>query len=144
MADTGLKVALQAEMPGITGWALEGLKRLTETGVFTVTSTQVEDEDNFRNLTNKLAEFAQSRLRVREGYDVPLKEVWAYWSLYCQEQGWQTGGREKLFIGLKVFFPWLKRITTNTDGATVVRYTGIDVVPGFGPEGVEIPERRVG
>lgn len=142
--DTSLKAQLQDEMPGITVWALAGLKRLTNNGMFTVTSTQVEDEGNFRNLTNPMAEFATMRIRSRPGVHVPIKEVWEYWRLYCEERNMKTGNYESLFVGLKVFYRGLERITTNDDGHTVARYTDIDVVPGFGPDGIQIPERRVG
>ena len=125
--DTTLKDRLKDEMAGVMQWALAGLARLSRNGQFTVTATQADDEQVFRNLTDPVSEYAETWLVYKKGAKVEVKAVWAAWRAYCEERGISVGTQERLFQRLRNMFHDLRRHTTEDDGQTRKWFLDIDM-----------------
>ena len=83
-----LATQLEAELPGIFLWAVEGYRRLLERGHFVQPDAGADDLDEFRELSSPIAAFAAECLY--EGEFASMDQLWLAW------RNWTTANNKPL------------------------------------------------
>lgn len=83
--DTGLKVRLLRELPGIFNWALEGLERLNKRGYFVQPESSKEDMQDQADAAAPMTAFVRECYEPGDpGFDgIFADELRSEWKLYC-------------------------------------------------------------
>lgn len=124
----GLRERLMGEMAGIAAWAMEGARRLEETGgrVWPRPTQAVEVEKRFRTEHNPLEAFLEARCVAQAGGFVPGSVLWHAWCDWVQVNGLRVSvPRNKLMERLETETTWRvkrhrKRVTRD-GGEELVR-----------------------
>jgi putative DNA primase/helicase len=124
--DHSLELSLQAELPGILNWSLDGLQRLIENGNrFTRLPTAEEAVALMRDLASPVGAFVRERCET--GYD---KEITVD-RLYAEFKDWaETNGHHKLAKAtfgrnLRAAVPSIKRMRPREGDERIHIYAGI-------------------
>lgn len=84
------KRIIQSELAGVFNWALAGLERLLAQGAFTFCDVCNEAVERFRIESDSVAQFLEEMgLAKSTTQVVPLQELYAKYSLFCIESGFQ-------------------------------------------------------
>ncbi len=119
--DFGLDAKLAAEVPGIAIWALRGLRRLRENGVFTEPASMKASLSEWRLGTSPLASFLHECTIVDPRGTVGQDQLWACW------RGWALEHR----IDVMTRTRWINTLATHTSVLTAgTTYRGISLTPG--------------
>lgn len=89
-ADPNLTDALLKELSGILNWAIEGLIRLSNSGVFTGSETANVAKEQYREQSNPVAQWS-STMAVRTDYPATLQAA-----LYASFKGWCIENGERM------------------------------------------------
>lgn len=125
--DWGLKRRLPTEAPGVALWALVGLQRLREKGVFTTPKSSDTIAREFRRITSPVVEFVEECCTQSEDAvcDKPiLYDAWVGW---CRERGLQPGPRSRLSDRVTASFPLVIGGAAVRETNTRSRFTGIEL-----------------
>ncbi|MEE9294582.1 MAG: phage/plasmid primase, P4 family [Phycisphaerae bacterium] len=125
--DRHLDDKIATESPGIFRWAIEGLHRLRARGRFTRPQMAAEVESDFARLVSPIRAFIEDRCIVEPTATVDRDELWAAWSLWCEESGHLRGSRELLGARLRAVLPSLGTTRPRTDAGRMRLYVGIDL-----------------
>jgi putative DNA primase/helicase len=125
--ETSLKSHLATELPGITLWALKGLKRLSENGRFTEPANARQMAEDFTNLVNPIAEYADTWIRNATAEQIPVEAIWHTWTLFANERDINRHNKQWLWNQLKVRFPHIDRYTDISQPKPVKMISGITV-----------------
>jgi P4 family phage/plasmid primase-like protien len=125
--DPKLKTALEAELPGIFNWALDGLRRLKARGHFTEPAVCAEALREYRR------EQTPARTFLLDHYEfdaaAPGESCWQLYASYVQwsqDHGYRTIDDAEFGKDVKAVFPHSKRIRpTAEDGRRFYAYTGV-------------------
>jgi P4 family phage/plasmid primase-like protien len=123
--DRELSKKMQAELPGIFNWALQGLKRLRDRGQFAVPEASKALMAEHRQGSHPELRFFQEECKAREGDEEICGD------LYHRYQEWCTyGGHTALSAGefgkaLKRRFPGVDRKRRRRDGRVPWVYSGL-------------------
>lgn len=74
--DPGLGSALQAELPGILNWAINGWKRLRQNGKFLITQESKHVAEKMADLASPLNAFLRERCVLDPSAQTPRDEIW--------------------------------------------------------------------
>lgn len=99
--DTALDEKLEAELPGVLNWALEGLQRLQTQGRFTGDRVPGETQDTWEKWANSITRFRKVGLEDAQGSAVPKKTAYAAYSNYCDAEGIPSETQHKMSRKLK-------------------------------------------
>ncbi|MEE9296083.1 MAG: phage/plasmid primase, P4 family [Phycisphaerae bacterium] len=132
--DRNLDDKIAVESPGIFRWALEGLHRLRERQRFTKPTIAAEVEADFARLVSPIRAFVEDRCIVDPALSVGRKELWAAWSLWCDESGHLRGGRELFGTRLRTVVPGIGTSHPRIDGVRRWHHTGISLNMAGGGE----------
>lgn len=93
--DSGLTDRLREEIPGITMWALDGLRRLRATGKFTLPASSKEAISEWRVYTSPIASFLQECTEPHINGEIARGELYDAWVAWAAERriGAMTTGR---------------------------------------------------
>jgi P4 family phage/plasmid primase-like protien len=93
-ADTDLERKLDAELPGILNWAVEGLRSLRHEGQFAETDVNKEVLKIFKMENSPLLEMLEHFYEPANGndadlYTIPVMEMYTQYRNYCMESGYK-------------------------------------------------------
>ena len=123
--DRTLDDRLRAELPGILGWALAGLDRLTRAGKFTVPDTSRDAAHLMMDLASPVSAFVREHC-VRSASETVLRDrLYAAWKLWAEENGHHGGAKSTFGRDLRAVVPELKVSQPTINGQRVRSYDGI-------------------
>ncbi len=126
--EIGLKNRLKEnEMGGIALWALEGLRRLTDRGQFTILDDADQMMEDFQMLVSPVAEFAETWLRINTEIAIDIETLFAAWKQFTNERGVSGHSKQWLYNQLKLRFPHIRRTTAVKNGHTIKYVHGLDL-----------------
>ncbi len=87
--NSNLTNELLEELPGILNWALEGLKRLTENGKFTVPQSSVKVDENVQRTSSPAKAFIEDKCVLDDAPQtkVSLSDLFEAWQAWCRHTG---------------------------------------------------------
>jgi phage/plasmid-associated DNA primase len=105
--DADLGRALEAELPGIAQFALEGLRMLlVDDGKFTATASTTKTSDEFRTMQAPTATFLSECVEAGTSADwLPQRELYAAYKAWCAEHGHMPTSSARLSAELSYQFP---------------------------------------
>ena len=131
--DTQLDRKLQAELPGIFNWAVEGWTRFKARGHFAETEAGREVADEMLALGSPVSAFVKSRCRTGAMYTTPMKPLFDEWKRYCGASNiLDVGSVNRFARDIRACVPSLRTCQLREDGTQTRVYRGIDVRPGTG------------
>ena len=100
--DPKLDDKLQAELPGVLNWALEGLERLMETGSFSLDRSPGETQKTWQEWGNSCERFANVCLEDDDADKaIPKKEIYQAYLAFCDDEGIPSESQHMLTRELK-------------------------------------------
>lgn len=118
---------LKLEMPGILNWAIRGWERLTERGRFVQPAQGADLVAEMEDLSSPVGAFVRECCELGEDKEVEVKDLFACWKSYCEEQGRVRVMELPVFCrDLLTAFPMLDKARQRKVGGVKTRYyTGI-------------------
>jgi putative DNA primase/helicase len=138
--DRTLEPALQAELPGILNWALDGLERLEARGSFTRPASTDETIVALQDLASPVAAFIRDRCELGAELEVAIDDLYAAWRCWAEDNGHPKSSKQVFGRDLKAAAP---RIRVRRPGTAEDRqrvYSGIALKPP--PDEAESTMRR--
>ncbi len=139
--DTHLTDDLLTELPGILGWALDGLDRLNEHGRFTEPGSSTDAILALADLVSPVSAFVRDRCVTGPGTEVPVDALYEEWKSWADDNGHRPGSVQTFGRNLRAVVPALAVVRPRTDddadrrprwfqgiGLTMTRY-GLDRGP---------------
>jgi putative DNA primase/helicase len=124
--DHRLDRRLEAELPSILNWSLDGLERLSERGRFVQPASALQAIAEMEALASPVGAFVADACNVGPQYEEPVKAVYDAWRQWCDEGGREHPGTEQTFgRDLKAAVPGLVVRQPRRDGDRVRVYQGI-------------------
>jgi len=127
--DRTLDTKLQAELPGILLWAIEGWKRLRERGHFTQPDGGADLIDELRDLSSPTWAFVRERCDVGAEYRESIPDVFSAWKNWCADQNQEPGKQATLGRNLRAVCPCLKSPQARVAGERVRFFEGLRLKP---------------
>jgi putative DNA primase/helicase len=108
--DHGLERELQAELPGILNWSLDGLRRLTieNDNRFTRVPSAEDAIGQMRDLASPVAAFVREQCVVGANREVAIDEVYGAYKMWCDDNGHQKSTKQTFGRNLRAAVPALK------------------------------------
>jgi putative DNA primase/helicase len=137
--DLGLTDRLLRELPGILNWAIEGWRRLQDRGFFVQPASSAEAIQELEDLTSPVGAFLRERCEVRPGASVNCGLLFAYWSVWCEDQSRDHPGTVQSFgRDLRAAVPGLTTANLRSaDGERERHYEGVGLKTDI-PSGVRV------
>jgi putative DNA primase/helicase len=129
--DKTLDAKLQAELPGILNWAIEGWSRLRKRGRFVQPASGQELIDQFKNMASPVAAFIEDRVDIDPGSNIPVKDLFEGWKDWCATKNRNPGSEQTFGRDLYSVMPALKVTQPRVDGKQVRHYEGIGLKIAF-------------
>jgi putative DNA primase/helicase len=127
--DHTLEPALHTELTGILNWALDGLRRLAVTNVFTRVPSADEAITTMRDLASPVAAFVRERCEVAAKREVPVNLLYAEYTNWADDNGHRRKTKEVFGKDLVAAFPSIKKARPRVHGDRVWTYAGIRIRP---------------
>jgi putative DNA primase/helicase len=99
--DKHLDDKLEAELPGILNWAIEGLQRLVANGGFTGDRAPGHTQDTWQKWSDSVSRFADAAIDDDGTDDIPKAKIYAAFLEYCRQEGIPSDTQHSLTRGLK-------------------------------------------
>ena len=129
--DKTLDAKLEAELPSILLWAIEGWKRLRERGGFLQPSAGKDLIDQMRDLASPVGAFVRERCEVKAGNRIARKELfqaWKNWSALIAIEKQAT--TQRFGADLRAVCPYLGETQPRDEyGVQYRAYEGIKLLP---------------
>jgi putative DNA primase/helicase len=84
--DHDLDERINAELPGILNWALDGLERLKERGHFIQPASALPLVEQLESLSSPIKEFLNDDCEIVPGARVEVQVLFKHWVRRCEEQ----------------------------------------------------------
>ena len=84
--DRDLPTKLEAELPGILAWAVEGCRQWLDQGE-QPPATVLQATEQYRRDMDALANWIEDRCDLRPGFRTPAKDLYSDYVAYCNRQG---------------------------------------------------------
>lgn len=98
--DPQLGEKLDAELPGILNWALEGLQRVHERGLVVPEAVKAATSE-YRNEQDPVAQFIEARCVTGKQHTTTAGELWGAWCAWCRANGEREGTQKGLGAELR-------------------------------------------
>lgn len=85
--DVRLREKLRIEAPGIILWAIDGLKRLRQTGTFTAPKSTLRVIEDFSRILSPVIDFVEDCCELVPEAEVSTREVYDVWCRWASERG---------------------------------------------------------
>ena len=121
----GLRDRLLAEVPGITNWALRGLREFREVGRLRQPKAGQDILDDFVRLSSPVKAFVDDCCDLAPDATVPSSDVQDAWKAWCQQNGHEPGSHAVFGAKLRAALPGLQRHRQRVDGRQVYVYNGV-------------------
>jgi putative DNA primase/helicase len=105
--NTHLTEELLAELPGILGWALDGLDRISRQP-FTIPESSSEAILQLQDLVSPVAAFARERCERGREHDIEAKELYAEWRTWAEDNGHHVTTAQTFGRDLRAVMPELR------------------------------------
>jgi putative DNA primase/helicase len=107
--DHGLERELQAELPGILNWSLDGLRRLTieNDNRFTRVPSAEDAIGQMRDLASPVAAFVREQCVVGANREVAIDELYDAYKMWCDDNGHQKSTKQTFGRNLRAAVPAL-------------------------------------
>ncbi len=130
--DRDLDEKLNAELPGIMNWALEGLDRLRSRGEFIQPRASLDDLAQLAELTAPEMVFAQECCVIDPAAKEANGDLYAAWTSWCGRRGTKPGNAAWFGRNLRTALPKLGAGKTNRDanGQQQSATVGLALTPG--------------
>jgi|SRR5271166_732790 len=139
--DSHLTAELLRELPGILGWALDGLDRLTRRGALTEPPSSADAIVALQDLVSPMSAFVRDWCR-RAG-EVPVAALFAAWKDWCEVNGHRAGSVQTFGRDLRAVLPALGDRQPRDGQSRERLYVGISLTPAHnGRE--RVPSRASG
>jgi putative DNA primase/helicase len=142
--DHTLEVGLQAELPGILNWALDGLHRLTITNKNRFTHLSSADEAIMtRDLASPVAAFVREKCKTGPDHQVEVDTLYGAYRTWADENGHPKEAKTTFGRNLRAAIPAIRQRQPR-DGLSRSRiYAGIALQPeGTSQDSEEAPAWR--
>jgi putative DNA primase/helicase len=123
--NTRLTEELARELPGILGWSLDGLERLTRQGRFTEPQSSRDAILALQDLVSPKAAFVRDRCEVGIGYEDLISDVFAAWREWCEENGHKPGSVQSFGRDIRAVVPSLQAIRHRVGDVELRYFSGI-------------------
>ncbi len=123
--DRTLGRRLMGELPGITNWALAGLRRLRERGRLACPAAGEKVLVQFERLSSPIQGFIDDCCVLADDAQVPANDLRAAWAGWCEDNGVYAGSEEQFGVNLRSVAPRAEKARpwiTLPDGRKVRRY----------------------
>jgi P4 family phage/plasmid primase-like protien len=128
--DLGLQDRLRLEVPGITNWALNGLRQLQEAGKLIQPKAGQDILDDFVRLSSPVQAFVEDCCEVGGDYIVLTSDLRDGWKWWCAENGHEPGSTNTLINRLRTVARVERtRRRTGLSGSQARYYSGIRLNP---------------
>ena len=127
--DVGLVERLLAEVPGITNWALSGLRFLEANGRFNNPSAGEKILRDFVYLSSPVKAFVDECCDLDSGKEVKRNDLQLAWQIWCDDNGHVSGSHSDLGRKLRAVVPRIDDVQRRTNGQRDRWYTGICLTP---------------
>lgn len=127
--DRGLAARLDAELPGILNWALEGLDRLTSKGRFTVPKASNDATTMLADLASPVSAFVRERCVRGLEHSVARDRLFAAWKSWCDDNDHVAGSAASFGRDLRAAVPDLRSTQPRIAGKQIWHYTCIGLLP---------------
>lgn len=124
-----LTTELLTELPGILGWALDGLDRLSRAGAFTEPSSSADAVTALQDLVSPTAAFVRDKCECRVGAEVGVAALYEAWRSWCEDNGHKPGSVQIFGRDLRSVVPTLRRARPRDGDDRVPSYVGITLRP---------------
>jgi putative DNA primase/helicase len=125
--DVGLVERLITEIPGITNWALSGLRTLRANGRFQNPTAGEKILRDFVYLSSPVKAFLDECCEVDNGASVSRREIQLAWSVWCDENGHVPGSAADFGRKLRAVVPKIDDIQPVVNGHRERWYTGVSL-----------------
>lgn len=139
--DVGLVERLLAEVPGITNWALSGLKTLKANGRFNNPTAGEKILRDFVYLSSPVKAFLDECCEVDNGASVSRREIQLAWSVWCDENGHVPGSAADFGRKLRAVVPKIDDSHRSVRGQRDWWYVGVQLTS---EARTDITNRRMG
>lgn len=123
--DRGLDRRLEAELPAILSWALDGLDRLTRNGKFTVPGSSEAAANLMMDLASPMSAFVRECCKREPNAEVERDVLYAAWKLWCEDNGHIAGAKSSFGRDLRAVVPDLSDSQPRINGVQVRHYRRI-------------------
>lgn len=123
--DVGLVERLLAEVPGITNWALAGLRALKANGRFNNPAAGEKILRDFVYLSSPVKAFLDECCEIDSGASVSRREIQLAWSVWCDENGHVPGSAADFGRKLRAVVPKIDDTQPVINGQRERWYTGV-------------------
>lgn len=125
----GLLDRLLAEIPGITNWALEGLRLLRTNGRFRNPAAGEKILRDFVYLSSPIQAFLDDCCEVGSDKEVRRNDLQLAWHRWCDDNGHVPGSVNDLGRKLRAVIPRIDDQQRRTDGRRDRWYIGLGLTP---------------
>ena len=127
--DVGLVDRLLAEIPGITNWALSGLRYLKAKGKFSNPTAGEKILRDFVYLSSPVKAFLDECCDVDIEKDVKRNDLQLAWQIWCNDNGHVSGSIADFGRKLRAVIPKIDDVQRRTNGQRDRWYTGVCLTP---------------
>ena len=106
--DPALTRKLLSELPGILGWALDGLDRLAHRGHFSEPASSQEAKLALADLVSPVSAFTRDRCVVGMGHTVSCQALYEEWRTWAEDSGHRPGSTNIFGRNLRAVVPTLR------------------------------------
>lgn len=144
--NTRLTDELLTELPGILGWSLDGLDRLSRSS-FTIPASSDDATTTLQDLVSPVAAFVRDCCEVGP-YDVRVAHLFAAWKDWCEDNSNDAGSAQTFGRDLRAVVPNLRTIRPRDGDSRERRFaglrlTGVNNAPDRGPSRTSGPDERL-
>jgi putative DNA primase/helicase len=126
--DTRLEAKLNAELPGILLWAMEGWRQLQERGSFLQPKTGQSIIDEMAALGSPIGTFVEDVCERGPTLSIPTKELFVRWKDWCESINIRPGSDAEFGQNLRAFDASIVRTRPrDDDGTREYHYEGIGI-----------------
>ena len=125
--DVGLVDRLLTEIPGVTNWALTGLKQLTANKRFENPAAGEAILRDFVYLSSPMQAFLDECCEVESDHLVRRKDIQLAWKFWCEENGHVPGSIADFGRKLRAVLPKIVDEQKRVDGQRDRWYIGVNV-----------------
>jgi putative DNA primase/helicase len=123
--DRTLEASLDAELPGILNWALDGLDRLAAHGQFTAPKSSEDAVVQLQDLASPVSAFVRDRCVLDPDASVPKADLFAAWRAWCDDHGNRAGSEATFGKNLMAAQPGITTERPRKGDQREHRYGGI-------------------
>lgn len=129
--DYGLEERINAELPGILNWGLEGLGRLKEQGHFIQPESAINLVEQLDYMSSPIKEFFDDYCEIVPGSQVECQVLFNLWMRRCEEQNRKAGSIQTFGKLLNAALPAVSVSQGRIPGDRIRYYNGIRLKPQY-------------